>query len=103
MLNIKDMHESKELSNEEMTKVTGGSAPALSLFSPTSIPSFSEQIAATNALGGAATNMNTMANAGVNTAGFGSQVVAPVIMTSSQSNDNDLYQGMIQAAIQSSF
>ena len=103
MVKLNDLNASKEMTKEEMTKVTGGSAPALSLFSTTSIPSFSEQIAATNALGGAATNTNAMVNGGVNTAGYGSQIVAPVFMTSSQSNDNDVYQGMIQAAIQSAF
>ena len=103
MLNIKDLNSTKELNKEEMGKVVGGSAPTLSLFSPTSIPSFSDQIAATNALGGAATNTNSMINAGVNKADYGSQIVAPVIMTSSQSNDNDAYQGLIQAALQSSF
>ena len=103
MLNLKDLNTSKELSAKEMAGVKGGAAPVLSLFSPTSIPSFSDQIGATTALGGAATNTNSMINAGVNKADYGSQIVAPVIMTSSQSNDNDVYQGMIQAAIQSSF
>ena len=103
MLNLKDLNTSKELNKEEMAGVKGGTSPVLSLFSPTSIPSFSDQVAATNALGGEASNTNSMINAGVNKAGYGSQIVAPVIMTSSQSNDNDVYQGMIQAAIQSSF
>ena len=103
MLNINDLNSSKELSEKEMANVRGGAAPTLSLFSPTSIPSFSDQIAATNALGGAATNTNSMINAGVNHAGAGSQIVAPVIMTSSQSNDNDIYQLAAQLGIQSSF
>ena len=103
MLNINDLNTSKELNEKEMANVRGGAAPTLSLFSPTSIPSFSDQIAATNALGGAAGNTNTMANLGVNEAGKGSQIVAPVFMSSDQSNDNDVVQGFIQAAIQSSF
>lgn len=101
MLNIKDLSVSKELDSKEMAGVSGGTT--LELFSPTSIPSFSEQIAATNALGGAASNSNTMINAGSNFADHGSQIVAPVVMGSSQSNDNDLYQTVVQAAIQSSF
>ena len=72
------------------------------LFSPTSIPSFSSEIAATTAVGGAATNTNSMINAGVNTAESGSQIVAPVFMGSTQSNDNDIYQLAAQLGIQSS-
>lgn len=103
MVKLNDLNASKEMTKEEMTKVSGGSAPVLSLFSPTSIPSFSEQIAATTALGGAATNTNAMLNGGVNTADYGSQVVAPVFMGSSQSNDNDVAQLAAQIGIQSSF
>lgn len=101
MLNIKDLSVSKELDSKEMAGVTGGTT--LSLFSPISIPSFNEQIAATTALGGAASNSNAMLNGGTNYADNGSQVVAPVVMVSGQSNDNDLYQTAIQAAVQSSF
>ena len=103
MLNVNDLTVSKELNETEMANVRGGSAPLLSLFSPTSIPSFSDQTGATNAVGGDATNTNAMVNSGVNSAGKGSQIVAPVIMSSHQSNDNDVWQAAIQAAIQSSF
>ena len=107
MLMIKDLTASKELDRAEMAAVAGGTGekrhPGLSLFSPTSIPSFNEQIAATSALGGGASNVNNMVNTGVNYAEHGSQIVAPVFMNSSQHNDNDLYQTVIQAAIQSSF
>lgn len=103
MLNINDLNTSKELNKEEMAGVKGGMTPTLSLFSPTSVPSFSEQGAATGAFGGPATNVNAMINAATNNAGQGSQIVAPVFMSSDQSNDNDVVQGLIQAAIQSSF
>ena len=103
MLNINDIATSKEMNKKEMAGVKGGATPGLSLFSPTSIPSFSDQIAATNALGGAATNNSALFNAGVNTATDGSQIVAPVFQSSNQSNDNDVIQGFIQAAVQSSF
>ena len=102
MLKLNDLNTSKELSKKEMSKVKGGAAPTLTLFSPTSIPSFSGQVAETNALGGPATNTNAMINGGVNTAGYGSHVVAPVIMSSTQSNDNDVYQLAAQLGIQSS-
>ncbi len=102
MLKLNDLNVSKELNEKEMAGVRGGSAPVLSLFSPISIPSFSEQIAATTALGGAATNTNSMVNAGVNTADSGSQIVAPVFMGSTQTNDNDVYQLAAQLGIQSS-
>ncbi len=100
---INDIAISKELNETEMAKVKGGATPGISLFSPTSIPSFNEQIAATTALGGAATNNSALFNAGVNTATAGSQIVAPVFQSSNQSNDNDLVQGVLQAALQSSF
>ena len=102
MLKLNDLNVSKELNEKEMAGVRGGSAPILSLLSPTSIPSFSSEIAATTAVGGAATNTNSMINAGVNTAESGSQIVAPVFMGSTQSNDNDSYQLAAQLGIQSS-
>ena len=103
MLKLNDLTATKELNEKEMANVRGGTSPILSLFSPTSIPSFSDQTGATNAVGGDASNTNSMINSGVNSAGKGSQIVAPVIMTSHQSNDNDVWQAAIQAAIQSSF
>lgn len=107
MLTVKDLAVSKELDRDSMAAVTGGTSvvrhPGLSLFSPVSIPSFNTQIAATNAIGGGASNVNNMINGGVNYAGEGSQIVAPVVMNSHQSNDNDLEQIMAQVGIQSSF
>ena len=107
MLTIKDLTASKELDRTEMAAVAGGtgekSHPGLSLFSPTSIPSFNEQIAATTALGGNSGNVNNMMNTGVNYADKGSQIVAPVFMNSNQTSSADVYQTVIQAAIQSSF
>lgn len=102
MLTIKDLSSSKELDHKAMADVSGGHS-GLKLFSPTSIPSFNEQIAATTALGGGGSNFNSMINGGANYADNGSQVVAPVIMNSNQSIDNDVFQAVIQAAVQSSF
>ncbi len=103
MLNIKDLDTSKELNEKEMAGVRGGMAPILSLFSPVSIPSFSTLVAETSAVGGPATNTNSMINSGVNTASHGSQIVAPVVMGSTQINDNDVSQLAAQIGIQSSF
>ncbi len=103
MLNIKDIAASRELNAAEMTKVKGGATPGLSLFSPVSIPSFSTSVAETNAIGGAATNVNSLVNGGINTADFGSGIVAPVVQSSTQTNDNDVAQLAAQIGIQSSF
>ena len=103
MLNIKDIEVSKEMNDKEMAGVRGGATPGLSLFSPTSIPSFSGQVAATNAIGGPATNSSSIVNGGVNTADYGSGIVAPVIQNSYQSNDNDVAQLAAQIGIQSAF
>lgn len=103
MLKLNDLNVSKELNEKEMAGVRGGSAPVLSLFSPVSIPSFSTIVAETSAVGGPATNTNSMINSGVNTAGHGSHIVAPVFMGSTQSNDNDVSQLAAQIGIQSSF
>ena len=95
MLTIKDLTESKELDREEMAGVAGG----FSFFSPTNEYYAAVQGAGTLATGGAAVNNNSMINGGVNAAGNGSPIVAPVIQHSAQSNDNDVVQAAIQAAL----
>lgn len=99
MLTIKDLTTNKDLDRKAMANVSGGMG--LDLFSGVSIPSFSEQIAATTALGGGGINSNSMMNVGTNYADNGSQVVAPVFMNSSQRTDNDITQFVLGLALQS--
>ena len=95
MLTIKDLTVSKELDRTAMAGVAGG----FSFFSPNNEYFNSAQLAETIAAGGSAVNNNSMINAGVNTAGNGSQIIAPVFQRSSQVNDNDVLQLALQAAL----